>query len=259
MTFHVSGRAVVCAFVASLVVSHANAGEASPRSARNLGGEKIGPDDDVRGYHASRAVTLGDGLLAYPPAASNKALTVVYLHGRNGRAANGCPYLRAGASELGWLVCPTAVEHEAAGTASWGADVAKQASAVDAALHTAVAAGSSGAPGVAVGFSQGGYVALDLVKTNHGHFRGLVLIAAPEAHPSAEKLHAAGITRVALGAGKLDAAYAPLAADAKRLASEGMEVRFVDLGNVGHTYVAENPDVLADAIAWAGGDQSSSP
>ena len=121
------------------------------------------------------------------------------------------------------------------------------------ALRTAEAHGASSEPGVAVGFSQGGYVALDLVKTGLGKFRGLVLLAAPEAHPSAQKLHDAGIRRVVLGAGSQDVAYAPLVQDVKRLQNEGMDARFVDLGAVGHTYAAENTDALREAITWAGG------
>ena len=104
-----------------------------------------------------------------------------------------------------------------------------------------------------MGFSQGGYVALDLVKTRQARFRGLVLIAAPEAHPSAQRLRESGVVRVALAAGAEDAAYAPLVEDAKRLQREGMEARFYDLGRVGHTYAADDTTTLREAIAWAGG------
>jgi hypothetical protein len=65
----------------------------------------------------------------------------------------------------------------------------------------------------------------------------------------------AGVARIALGAGSLDPAYPVVKADVARLAGEGIEARFVDLGRVGHTYVAEDPDVLSDAIAWAGGEK----
>ncbi len=91
------------------------------------------------------------------------------------------------------------------------------------------------------------------MKSGQARFRGLVLLAAPEAHPSAQKLKEAGVIRVALGAGAQDAAHAPLVDDAKRLQREGIEARFFDLGAVGHTYAAEDPAVLRDAIVWASG------
>lgn len=197
----------------------------------------------------------GHSFLAYAPAtAKRSSIPVVYLHGVNGRAENGCPHFRSGASEVGWLVCPEGVEkNEATRTASWGGDVIKQGAVVSRALKAAESKGASKEPGVVVGFSQGSYVALDLVKTNLGHFRGLVLIAAPEAHPSAKKLQAAGIERVVLAAGARDSSHDVLIADVKRLRDEGMDARFVDLGNIGHTYATEDNAVLRDAIVWAAG------
>jgi predicted esterase len=253
--------AVVCLAATTLAIgfaSHASAaaapiGERAPRTATET---TSSIDASVRGFHASTPITLRAGdhdVLAYAPRKQNRPLTVVYLHGIHGRAANGCPWMRSGAMSLGWLVCPSGVEQDEAGTASWGGDVFKQSVAVTSALRAAEVAGASSEPGVAVGFSQGSYVALDLVRTGLGRFRGLVLLAAPEAHPSARKLLDAGVTRVVLGAGSLDAAYAPLVEDAKRLQNEGIETRFLDLGRIGHTYVTDNTEALAEAIAWAGG------
>jgi predicted esterase len=199
----------------------------------------------------------GHSFLAYAPTNAKKqnSITVVYLHGVNGRAENGCPHFRSGASEVGWLVCPEGVQKdESTRTASWGGDVVKQGVVVSRALKAAESKGASKDPGVAVGFSQGSYVALDLVKTNLGHFRGLVLIAAPEAHPSAQKLQSAGIKRVVLAAGSRDHSHDALVEDVKRLQSEGMDARFVDLGNIGHTYATEDNALLHDAIVWAAGN-----
>ena len=210
-----------------------------------------------RGHYASLPMTLqadGRELLAFPPAktAAARPMTVVYLHGARGRAANGCPAFRSGASELGWLVCPEAIEAQPDGSWSWGADVFQQRPVVARALHAAEAQGASSAPGVAVGFSQGSYVALDLVKARFATFRGLVLLGA-ELHPNVKTLRDAGVQRVALGAGQLDAPYASLKEEALRMESEGLEARFFDLGRVGHTYVVDDGTVLRDAIAWAGG------
>jgi predicted esterase len=242
----------------SVVADSADAANLKTTSARAIAKSVTPLDTTARGRHSSAPMKLrGEGrdVLAFAPpkATGEHPLTVVYLHGVHGRAENGCPWLRSGASELGWLVCPEASVRDEGGTASWGGDVFAQSAVVSNALRAAQQNGASSEPGVAVGFSQGSYVALDLVKTRLAHFRGLVLLAAPEAHPSAERLRAAGIVRIALGAGSLDAAYGPLVEDTKRLASEGIEARFFDLGKIGHTYAAENPETLREAITWAGG------
>lgn len=223
-----------------------------PHASAHLGGE-------TRRHYPSSPLTLHVDdveLMAYPPAtrAATRPLTVVYLHGMRGRAENGCPWFRAGASEQGWLVCPEAIERQPDGSWSWGADVFKQAPIVEGALRAARANGASSEPGIAVGFSQGSYVALDLVKARLAKFRGLVLLGA-ELHPNAKTLRDAGVVRIALGAGQLDhVAYASLAEEAKRLSSEGIETRFFDLGRVGHTYVVDDTTILNDAIAFAGGE-----
>ena len=256
--------AVVCLLTAvlfgtALVRRAAAAAETSTISARTTELVTARPDRETRGHYASTPTKLrfeGHDILAYPPASSapSQPITVVYLHGVHGRPENGCPWFRGGASDLGWLVCPEGAVHDANGTASWGGDVFAQKSVVSRALRAAQDRGASTEPGVAVGFSQGGYVALDLVKTGQARFHGLVLIAAPEAHPSAQRLRDAGVVRVALAAGSEDAAYGPLVEDTKRLEREGMEVRFYDLGRVGHTYAAEDTATLREAIAWASGN-----
>ena len=60
--------------------------------------------------------------------------------------------------------------------------------------------------------------------------------------------------QLAGGAGSQDGAYASMKEEAPKMNVDGLEVRFVDLGNVGHTYAAENTDALRAAIAWAGGE-----
>ena len=200
-------------------------------------------------------------ILAFPPrasispasAASNKPLTVVYLHGIHGLPENGCPWLRAGASELGWLVCPAANERLSNDTFSWSGSVSDQRAVVARAERAAQAQGADPAsPGVIVAFSQGAYVALDLVRAHLGSYRGLVLIGA-EVEPSADVLTAAGVDRIVLAAGDLDGAAAPMRRAAQRLRDSGKSARFVSLGRIGHSYETTDREALRDAIAWAGG------
>jgi len=211
----------------------------------------------LRARDDAAPVTLharGRNILAFAPAKTAAAhpVTVVYLHGRTGRAERGCPWFRAGARELGWLVCPEGVEREADGSTSWGGDVLRQSPVVRDALGAAEAEGAAKDPAVAVGFSQGSYVAVDLVKARLARFRGLVLLGA-EMHPTAKTFADNGVARVAFGAGQRDGAYASLRAEAARLAAEGVEARFFDLGDIGHAYTATDAAVLRDAITWAGG------
>ena len=257
---------VVAVLLASAFASRAAAGttesaaaSASTRSARMLDAHASARGvGETRGLYPSSPVVLhvdGVDTLAFPPAtpSATRPVTVVYLHGMRGRAENGCPWFRAGASELGWLVCPEAIEAQPDGSWSWGADVFKQAPVVERALRAARENGASSEPGIAVGFSQGSYVALDLVKARLAKFRGLVLLGA-ELHPNAQTLRDAGIVRIALGAGQRDhVAYASLVEEAKRLSNEGIETRFFDLGGVGHTYAVDDTSILNDAIAFAGG------
>ena len=258
--------AVVCAALAAVVVfvlafTARAASRPEPVYCREIDGhDRTLENDVIRAKYPSKPIVLHDvegTILAFPPRASaaappSKPLTVVYLHGIHGRAENGCPWLHEGASEIGWLVCPSANEHLANDTFSWAGTVADQRAVVARAERAAQAQGADAASAnVIVGFSQGAYVALDLVRARLGHYRGLVLIGA-DVEPSRAVLSAGGVGRIVLAAGELDASFAPLQRAAARLRREGMEVRFVDLGRIGHSYETTDKEALRDAIAWAG-------
>ncbi len=193
-------------------------------------------DPRVRGKAAPSVV---DGMLAYPV---QSRATVVYLHGIHGLAANGCPWMR---SDGGFLVCPEANVALPNGTFSWSGQPA-----VDRAVVARAERAAGGTRTVLVGFSQGAYVTTDILEARLGKLHGVVLLSADVA-PSAKALADAGVKRVVLGAGELDATYAPMKKTADRLAREGVDVRWVSLGRVGHTYVAEDPEALRGAITWA--------
>jgi predicted esterase len=214
-------------------------------------------DDHARAKVPAQPLVLHDDdgtILAFPPraAAAKRPMTVVYLHGVHGRPENGCPWLRDGASELGWLVCPRANERLPNDTFSWSGSVAQQRAVVARAERAAVAEGADGdADGVLVGFSQGAFVALDLTARRLGQVRGLVLIGA-DVSPSRAMLEASGVNRIVLAAGDLDASSAPMKRAAEHLRREGVDVRFVSLGRIGHSYATTEKEALRDAIVWAG-------
>ena len=132
---------------------------------------------------------------------------MVYLHGRCGDATNGCPHFEPGVAGFGWLVCPPATQRCADGGVSWSGSTAQKRAVVDAAIG-AVAASFPGlvdvaAPSVVIGFSQGAYVAVDMVRERPGRYMGMLLIGA-EITATAEALSAAGVKRVVLAAGVYD-------------------------------------------------------
>lgn len=246
--------AVVCLAIsagcASVFVSQAAASSAPAKRARDADRSKTTLDGTTRGKTAAPIFVRGElgDVLAYPPADAAKP-TIVYLHGVHGRAENGCPWMRAGTREDGWVICPEPKVKDGVGW-SWTGRSKDDAPIV----HAAIAATRSDAPRVAVGFSQGAYLALDLAKTKRESFRALVLLGA-DVSPDEKMLASSGVSRVVLAASKDEPWHASVERSAARLSREGARVgiaaRFVNLGHVGHMYVAEDPAVLRDAIAWA--------
>ena len=194
---------------------------------------------------------------AYPPKdTSLPRPAVVYLHGRCGAATNGCPYFEPGVSGFGWLVCPPAPSRCEGGGASWSGSTSQKQAVVDSAV-SAVAASYPGlvdtvAPTVLIGFSQGAYIAVDMVRERPGKYMGVLLIGA-EIVTSAEILSTAGVKRVVLAAGAYDGARPAMETEAKKLASQGFSAHFVSLGTVGHTYVADREGVLRSSLEWLEG------
>lgn len=196
-------------------------------------------------------------ILTYPPKPSVEApVTVIYLHGIQGRPEHGCQWFEADVTEIGWLVCPAANQKHPNGTFSWSGSASQKRETVARAEAAPAFDGTDAHEHkVIVGFSQGAYVALDLVRARLGRYRGLVLIGA-EANVTRAELEAAGVSRLVLAAGRYDATFAPLERAATRLRKEGMAVRFIDLGTIGHSYVAKDRQALHDAIGWASGRSS---
>lgn len=254
-THHSRGLAALLVLVLALTGLTARAAPSGTAMVHVAGYAPAFHHHEIRAKDLATPVLLRDEqgtILAFPPRAPAHALTVVYLHGIHGRAENGCPWLREGASEIGWLVCPAANAPLANGTFSWGGTTLEQRAVVARAEQVAHAAGADPArSNVIVGFSQGAFVALDLVRARLGRYRGLVLIGA-DVEPVAQELAAGGVTRLVLAAGSLDASFGRLQRSATRLLRAGVDVRFVDLGRIGHSYETTEKERLREAIAWVG-------
>jgi len=205
--------------------------------------------DATRRPQATPAIfvrTAQGDVLAYPPgpAATKDAPLVIYLHGVHGRAENGCPFMRTGPS-AGWLVCPEPNVKDGVGW-SWTGRVQKD----DVIVRNALAATHSNASRIAVGFSQGAYLTVDLLKKKKESFKAIVLLGA-SVDPDAKMLREAGVKRVVLGASKDEPWHGALEQRVKKLQRAGIDARFVSLGHVGHMYIGEDPEELREAIAWA--------
>jgi predicted esterase len=245
------GFVAFSAMVGSVVVTRAVAGTDPARSIHAphaVVTDREGFDATAR-PHTTPAIFVKSAqgnVLAYPPgpAAAKGAPLVVYLHGVQGRAENGCPFMRSGPG-AGWLVCPEPKLKHGDGW-SWTGKVQKD----DVIVSSAIKATRSTAPRVAVGFSQGAYLTVDLLKKHKESFASIVLLGA-SVDPSAKMLKGRGVKRVVLGASKDEPWHGTLQKRVSKLQRAGIEARFVSLGHVGHIYVGEDPEVLREAIAWA--------
>ncbi len=179
---------------------------------------------------------------------------VVFLHGTGERPDDGCEGLRAPVRELGWLVCPRG--NLAAGRGyTWGGgaqQMAAQIAAAEARLDgTQQDAIEWSRPGVLIAFSQGAYVALEVLAARPRRTSAALFIGA-SIQPSKLTLTRLGVSRVGFAAGRYDMTYAAMKRSAEALAEQGVEARFFDLGAVGHTYAAEDPETLTHILRWLG-------
>lgn len=200
----------------------------------------------------------------YPPFANEgTAPFVVVLHATCMQPSSVCDWFGNAGRDVGWLVCPSG-NSTCAGEPDWNGPPKEKAAflqraidEVDEALPTFVDA----RPGVLIGWSRGAFAARDIlyesltdpaVASLSRRFRGLVLLAA-HVTPDVEKLRAAGITRVVMGAGLYDGSKPTMTAAVESLRAAGMEARFVSLGNIAHVWPPDFEARMAEPIAWAAG------
>lgn len=192
-----------------------------------------------------------------PKDRSVKKPLFVFLHGMCEDAANVCPKYGAAIGERGWLVCPRATVACKGGGATW--TKGDREPNVVYGIESAMLADpgkieTSG--GTLIGWSLGAAVALDLATRQTGWWRGLVLVSSMTIEPDVEALRAAGIQRVVLAAGDLDASRPHMREVERKLREQGMKTRWVSLGNVGHVYPSDLATRMSSALGWASGEAS---
>lgn len=174
---------------------------------------------------------------------------IVYLHGRGENpTAEGCPVLRALLMAVGYTRCP-AGNTRLWGGFDWVGRGEEMASRLDEESPLEPKLDALAKPSILFGFSQGGYVAPAILAARPGRFFAAILVGA-DVPLSKTSLERAGVRRIALAAGQWDMTAEGMKRTAKRLAREGVDARFVDLGAVGHTYFPKERHDIADVVAW---------
>ncbi|MGZ3419565.1 MAG: alpha/beta hydrolase [Polyangiales bacterium] len=181
----------------------------------------------------------------------------VFLHGMCEDAANVCPKYGAAVASRGWLVCPRATVACKGGGATW--TKGDREPNVIYGIESAMLADPGKIDthgGVMIGWSLGAAVALDLATRQIGWWKGLVLVSSMTIEPDVEELRAAGIERVVLAAGDLDASRPHMLEVERRLRELGMKTKFVSLGKVGHVYPSDLASRMGPALGWVSGEES---
>jgi predicted esterase len=181
---------------------------------------------------------------------------ILYLHGKWASPEDSCSFFERAvidASPSTALICPRGNLPSSSG-GGWGGALIDERRSLDDALAAARALTSQSLsePGIVMGFSSGAAFAVKLALAEPGRFAGVVLMSMV-LQLDASKLKAAGVKRVVLMAGELDASHASMVANAKALNAGGLETRFVSLGKVGHHFAADMETRMVDVVAWVRG------
>ena len=247
----------ICALLAVVAASLAWGG----RSAGAAGEDRVVAASDVAHPERNPAWVLAADdkkppVLVFPPTrGEGERPLLLFLHGMCDVPQNECPELVAGATSERFLACPTANLGCTGGGAIWSGDPKLRDANVEAAVARTRAAfpdrvAASG--GTLFGFSLGSFVALDVAQRQKGGWKNLVLVGA-KIEPDAAKLKAAGIESVLLGAGDGDMMKQHMLGVAKRLEKQGVRVRFLGMGKVGHWFSSDMEGWLSEGMAWLDG------
>jgi len=188
----------------------------------------------------------------YEPREPAPKPAAIFLHALCGASWHWSLTLEDAISPHAWLISPEANRKCGGGGASWGGGGAAVGALIDNVIERAKAidgAGPDDSPRVLMGFSQGAWVALDVVRAQPGRYKGLVLMAM-DVKTNARELRTAGIQRIVLACGDRDGASGPMRALTKSLQNEGFPARYVSFGAVGHAIPLDGNAKLRNEIAW---------
>ena len=195
-------------------------------------------------------------VLAFAPEnRGGKQPVFVYLHGIVGGPERGCAEFAHSVPTYGWLVCPHANVREGQ-RYSWGGSLSEQWAVVQDALAQVSQEPEVDprAPVVLLGFSQGAYLAAQLVTAYPNRIRAVLFVGA-NVRPSKDALGKAGVKKVGFAAGLYDETHSYLNESARQLEQAGYPAQFRSLGKVGHTYVGDAQARAIDSlVSWMAND-----
>jgi predicted esterase len=185
--------------------------------------------------------------------AEAKKPVIVMLHGMCDTPENECNAFHPAVANVGFLVCPRANGACGNGGAIWrGSPESKRALVDDSLTALGTQFGSSAIidrDATLIGFSQGAYLAVDMVKRSKGPWSSLILIGA-SIEVDARTLREAGILRVLLAAGDYDGARPAMKKTTSELVHAGFDAKFASLGPVGHQFAPDMNAWMKDALEW---------
>ena len=204
---------------------------------------------------APARIPRGTVLAFAPENRGGKQPVFVYLHGIAGGPERGCAEFAHSVPTYGWLVCPHANVREGQ-RYSWGGSLSAQWAVVQDALAQVAEEPEVDprAPVVLLGFSQGAYVAAQLVTAYPNKIRAVLFVGA-NVRPNKDALGKAGVKKVGFAAGLYDGTHAYLNESARQLEQGGYPAQFRSLGRVGHTYVGDAQARAIDSlVSWMAND-----
>jgi poly(3-hydroxybutyrate) depolymerase len=205
------------------------------------------------GPHTVRFDGEREAFVSAPTKTKRRRRVIASLHGLCQPIVASCSPWAHGASERGFLVCPSgnsSCGSSIAEAPTWNetdeeveADIEKAIDVMEASYSGEV----SREDGVLTGFSRGGYIAARLVSMFPKRWPYLIICEA-NAQMTAERLRAAGVRAVAIVAGEESIEYPGEKATAEQLEKDGMRVRLYTMKGVGHAYSKDYDDLMAQAV-----------
>ncbi len=195
----------------------------------------------------------------YPPHhTGSPAPVTVMLHGMCNAPEWECPYFADAVQKTSWLICPRASIRCDGGGAIWSWK--KKAETVEAAVERVRTRypGSLDETGgrTLMGFSLGAIAGMDLAHFGGGRWSSVILIGA-KVRPNAELLRRSGVQRLLMVAGEYDMMRGDMFKQTRRLSRQGFPSAFLSLGKIGHAFPSDINERVAQALAWAHGDDTA--
>ncbi len=179
---------------------------------------------------------------------------IVYLHGMCGHTVSKCAKVGESTTVSAAVYCPQATTKCEGGGFSWSGDASKQSRDLEAQIlrargPSAVSAETASRSRILVGFSLGGFSALNVAR-NSKRVTSLVIVGA-RIRTSAAELRSVGVQRIVLAAGDYDMVASDMRTLSKDLVQQGFSAKFVSLGKIGHDFPADYVERMRPAMEWA--------